>query len=189
MSLVSVLTATIPGRENMLRECEASVAAQTFRDYEHLIVLDDNGSGCAATYNTLADQADSKWLFILADDDLMLPGCLRAHLDASADADIVYMPPLLLGEQQQNFRLDPAQFWNAPPLIPAHVLIRANLWHELGGYDDEWDREEDRRLFERALEVGARFVRAPGQPSWIYRVHPGSKSMRRVFATMNGGAA
>jgi GT2 family glycosyltransferase len=146
-----------------------SVEAQTFLRYEHLVLLDRGRAGCSATFNALASAARGEWLFILADDDLMLPGCLERHLDASADADIVYAPPLVWGE-------DSAQFRMGPPGIPAVVLIRKEWWRKLGGYDERLGQQEDRNLFIRAEQRQARFVRVPDYPTWVYRFHGGNKS-------------
>lgn len=170
MSKVSVITATIPGREAMLAECVLSVRSQSHRNYEHIILLDSDREGCSAMVNRAVAQADGDWLFLIADDDLLLPGCLEAHLAVSDDADVVYAPPLVWGVH------DPWWFFQAPPVIPSTALIRRDLWDTLGGYDELAVREEDRKLWVKAMDAGARFVRVEGQPTWIYRVHPGSKS-------------
>lgn len=127
--------------------------------------------GCAVTMNRLADEAEGDWLLPLADDDLILPGCLEALLSAADAGDVVYAPPLVTGIE------NPWWFFQEPPVIPSFALIRAQLWHDLGGYDQEWNREEDRRLWTRALEAGAKFVRVNGQPTWVYRFHGGNKSI------------
>lgn len=151
--------------------------AQTFRDFEHLVAEDTDHVGCAATMNGLAAEARGQWLFLIADDDVMLPRCLQLHLDVSAAADVVYAPPLVWGE-------DPAQFLMGPPGIPAVALIRKALWDRLGGYDVEQGCMEDRSFWVRAEEKQARFVRAGDHPTWIYRFHrlpdgtPGNKSRR-----------
>jgi len=168
--LVSVLTPTVPIRAAYLAECRASVLAQTTGAWEHLRIVDEEGLGCAAVMNQLADAARGQWLFPLADDDLLLPGCLDTLLAASADADVVYSPPLVWGR-------DPAGYQLAPPIIPAPALISRELWQRLGGYDTEWNREEDRRLWIRALAAGARFVRVVSEPTWVYRFHTGNKSL------------
>jgi glycosyltransferase involved in cell wall biosynthesis len=175
--LVSVLTPTIPGRERMLSECLQSVRSQTFPGWEHLVKLDADREGCATVMNWLAEQAEASWLLPLADDDLVLPGCLAALLEHADDADVVYAPPLVWGVD------DPWWFFGEPPAIPSFALIRAELWQEIGGYDDEWTREEDRRFWTRSLERGARFVRADDAPTWIYRVHAGSKSFNNGLAS------
>ena len=166
---VSVLTPTIIQRTCLLRECEASVAAQTVRDFEHLVLLDKNGEGCAVTMNRLARRAKGEWLLPLADDDLLLPGCLEALLARSGSGDIIYAPPLVTGNEDRWW------FFQEPPVIPSFALIRKQLWDDLGGYDETLKREEDRNLWVAALDAGARFVRVD-EPCWVYRQHGGNKS-------------
>lgn len=167
--LVSVLTPSIPERHEMLVECEASVLAQTSVSWEHLIEVDLAGDGCAVTMNRLAACAEGEWVLPLADDDLILPGCLSALLRASEGADVVYSPPLVTGNEDRWW------FFQAPPVIPSFALIRADLWRDLGGYDESLSREEDRDLWVKALAAGARFVRVD-EPCWVYRQHAGNKS-------------
>jgi glycosyltransferase involved in cell wall biosynthesis len=169
--VVSVLTPSIPERGSFLEECQLSVEAQTFDNYEHLVELDDNYRGCAVTMNRLAAQASGEWLLPLADDDLLLPGSLGALVANSADADIVYSPPLVTGNEDRWW------FFQTPPVIPSCALVRASLWERLGGYDEALSREEDRALWVRALAEGGRFVRVD-EPTWVYRQHAGNKSFR-----------
>jgi len=174
--VVSVLTPSVPERAAMLEEAVASVMAQTCRDWEHLIGIDTDYLGCARTVNRLAEEAIGKWLFILADDDLMAPDCLAAHLAAAEEGvDIVYGPPTVQGE-------DPAQFQGEPPGIPSACLIRWTMWEHLRGYDERLDQREDRDLYERAQGLGYRFVRIP-DGHWTYRLgHPlGNKSRGTAF--------
>lgn len=168
--LITVLIPTIPERVEMLKEAVASVDAQTCRDFNYLIGHDDYGHGCAANVNRLAWQTDAEWLMILADDDLMLPGCLAAHMLAQYDADVVYSPPLVWG------RPDVQHFHGEPPAIPSLSLIRMNLWRSLSGYDENLKHMEDRDFYTRALQVGARFRRVDHTPTWVYRFHGENKS-------------
>lgn len=167
--LISILTPSIPARTDYLEECCASVRSQTSGVWEHLVMVDKHQAGCSVTMNLLAGQANGEWLLPLADDDLLLPGCLASLLAAYGDADIVYAPPLVTGNEDRFW------FFQAPPAIPSFALIRRELWNELGGYDESRVREEDRDLWTRALEVGARFVRVT-DPCWVYRQHSGNKS-------------
>lgn len=171
---VSVITATIPGRERFLEECKASVtAAGGFVDLEHLVMLDEHREGCSVMCNRMVEQATGDWLFLLADDDLVLPHGIQRLLEASENADVVYSPPLVWGLH------DPWWFFQAPPAIPATALIRKSLWDTLGGYDVTAKREEDRKLWTAAVERGYRFVRVDDQPTWIYRLgHGGNKSFQ-----------
>lgn len=175
--LVSVLTPSIPERAGMLAECCASVRASTVDVWEHLVLVDERRNGCAVTMNKLAADARGEWLLPLADDDLILPNCIAELLARSDDADVVYPPPLVWGQPQEWFT-------QAPPVIPSFALIRAELWRDLGGYDEARVREEDRDLWIKALAAGARFVRADSAPTWIYRLaHGGNKSFNAGVAS------
>jgi glycosyltransferase involved in cell wall biosynthesis len=173
--LVSVLTPSIPERAVMLAECRASVSGQTLDVWEHLVAVDEDGEGCAVTMNRLADEAIGKWLLPLADDDLLLPGCLAALVRHTRDADVIYSPPLVTGNEDRWW------FYQEPPAIPSFALIRTELWEELGGYDESLTREEDRNMWVDALKMGARFFRVD-EPTWVYRQWkkadgtPGNKS-------------
>lgn len=168
--LVSVLTPSVPERAEMLVECEASVRAQTFDSWEQLVHVDHDRDGYAATTNRLARRAVGAFLMPLSDDDLLLPGGLGALVVHAPDADIIYSPPLVTGNEDRWW------FFQAPPVIPACALIRTSLWKELGGYDETLRREEDRDFWIKAMDAGARFVRVD-EPCWVYRQHAGNKSM------------
>ncbi len=173
--LVSILTPTIPEREGFLEECRASVNAQTADQWEHVIEYDNDHAGCSVTMNRAAARATGEWLLPLADDDLLLPGCLSALLAHADEGDIVYSPPLVTGNEDRFW------FFQAPPAIPSFALIRRELWHELGGYDETLKHEEDRNLWIKAMDAGAQFVRVT-EPTWIYRQHAANKSFNKVAA-------
>lgn len=172
-----MVTPSIPERHELLVECVASVREQTLQtwQYEHLVLVDTEREGCSKTVNKAAAEARGDWIFLLADDDLLLPGCLKHHLAFSEQADIVYSPPLVWGE-------DYPQFHGSPPTIPSTCLIRAELWRTLNGYDERLGATEDRNLYERAIERYARFVRADQQPTWVYRFHGRNKSRQPASA-------
>ena len=176
---VSVLTPTIPERADLLEECIASVTAQTFKDMEQLIGVDEGRRGCSWMMNQLAQQAKGEWVIPFADDDLLLPGAVARLLEASDDADVVYSPPLV----SQNGE---THFFGVPPDIPSFGLIRRTLWQVLGGYDTSRSREEDRDLWTRALKEGARFVRI-GEPQYVYRFH--ARSSKHQNKSYHGGVA
>ncbi len=173
MTRVSVITPTIPGREHFLAECKISVVSQiSIAEIEHIIERDDEGDGNSVTTNWAAAKATGEWLIPLADDDLLLPGCVASLLEASDDADVVYSPPLVNGNEDRWW------FFQAPPAIPSFGLIRKDLWESCGGYDESAAHEEDRQLWIKMLDAGARFVRID-DPCWVYRQHPGNKSFNK----------
>lgn len=171
--MISILTPSIPEREAFLEECVRSVEAQTNGDWEHIVKIDKNYHGCSVTMNQCAEQAQGEWLLPLADDDLLLPRALDTLLAASQGADIVYAPPLVTGNEDRFW------FFQAPPAIPSFALIRRELWFELGGYDETAVREEDRKLWIKAMQAGARFVRVD-EPCWVYRQHDSNKSFAQA---------
>lgn len=173
--LVSILTPSIPERADLLAECCASVNAQTFDSYEHLIGIDEDHDGCATSMNKLATQAQGEWLLPLADDDLLLPGCLATLLPYRDEGDIIYAPPLVTGNEDRWW------FFQSPPAIPSCALIRAETWRELGGYDERLEHEEDRDMWVKAIAAGKRFVRV-NEPAWIYRQWSGNKSFNKAAA-------
>lgn len=130
--------------------------------------------------NELASASRGTYVLPLADDDLLLPGAVEAltcQTTASERAStVVYAPPLVWGLD------DPWWFFGEPPAIPSFGLIPRVLWDEVGGYDDEWNREEDRRFWTRAIERGASFVRYDASPTWVYRFHGGNKSFHNGVA-------
>jgi len=172
---VSVLTPSLPERAWMLDECRASVTAQTVAAREHLVEVDEVRAGCSVTMNRLAARATGEWLLPLADDDLLLPGCIASLLAESGEGDIIYSPPLVTGNEDRFW------FFQAPPVIPSFALIRRELWGDLGGYDETLRHEEDRDLWIRALAAGARFHRVD-DPCWVYRQHTSNKSFNKVAA-------
>lgn len=169
MVAVSVLTPALPERFDLLEQCRASVAAQMYPDFEHLVETDHAREGCSKVMNRLAAEAKGEWLLPLSDDDLLLPACLGTLLANASGGDIIYSPPLVTGNEDRWW------FFQAPPVIPAVALIRTDLWRDLGGYNETLTREEDRDLWVRALAADAKFVRVD-EPCWVYRQHAGNKS-------------
>ncbi len=176
MSKVSVITPTIPGREHFLAECKMSVVSQiSIAKIEHIVERDDEGDGNSVTTNRAAAKATGEWLIPLADDDLLLPGCVAALLEHSGEADIIYAAPLVNGNEDRWW------FFQAPPFIPSFALIPTELWHSLGGYDETLAHEEDRELWKKALDAGATFLRID-DPCWVYRQHSSNKSFNKKVA-------
>jgi glycosyltransferase involved in cell wall biosynthesis len=167
LSLVTVITPSIPGREHLLSECLASVAAQTHRLVEHLWVISEDSR--SSTVNKLAEDARGEWIFQIDDDDVLLPCCVEHHLSVADEADVVYAPPLVWGE-------DPQQFCASPPGIPVTSLIRTELWRKLGGQNERLVETEDMDFYQRAMDKHARFIRFDKAPTWVYRFHGGNKS-------------
>ena len=154
----------------MLAECKLSVQAQTEPHdiYEHLVLVDRERRGCSWAINQLAAFAHGEWLLPLADDDLILPRCLYSLLERSAEGDIIYSPPLVSRNGSQHF-------FGAPRRSPRSRSSAASCGSSSGATTSRARREEDRKMWKKAMEVGATFVRVD-EPLWVYRFHQGNKS-------------
>ena len=162
---ISIVTPTIPERADLMREAAISVRAQTlpFNVYEHVVQMDRQHKGCSWAVNQGVEKARGEFLLVFPDDDIMLPPCLEMLLARIDEGDIIYSPPLV----RQGIG---NHFWGEPPEIPSFGLMRKSLFLELGGYDEDAKREEDRKLWTKALEAGKTFVRIE-RPLYVYGFH------------------
>ncbi len=178
--MIAVLTPTIPGREQLLAECQASVAAQTMPAARHLVGLDHELTGRPGVIlNRLARQCQEPWLAVLADDDLMLPHHLELHAQHFHDADVIYAYTRVEGRDNwcPNHPFDPDALRNSST-IPATCLVSRDTWQRVKGWGGE-TRMEDWGFYLRCLHAGARF-HCIEEPTWIYRFHGDNKSMKKI---------
>lgn len=177
---VTVITATMPGREHLLADAMASVASQTVKPTEHLIAVDYVQRGGARVYNLLAAAANTEWVAILNDDDTFYPQHLQTLLEASDAADVVYSWCDATGP-------DPWMAYNQPfdpdvlrrtSSVSHNALVRTQLIENVGGWDEAkgWDY----RFWLEAMERGARFVCVP-EVTWQYRLDAGWKHESRPW--------
>lgn len=168
---VSVLTATLPARDEMLADAIASVDAQDCPgiDVEHLVGIDWDREGAGPILNRLLAEATGDWVMVLDDDDLLLPHHL-ATVTADLDRyDVVYTLPEVRGGTFSQYHAP----WDATRLVLRNIvshtaLMRASLVRDVGGWRPvrvfDWD------LFRRLEQAGADF-RQLRQVTWVYRLH------------------
>lgn len=167
--MISVLTAALPERTEMLQEAIASVRAQTFGAVEHLYALDLEHQGAGPVLNRLLEEAAGEWVMVLDDDDLLDPNHLDVCHQHFPDHDVVYSLPRVEGAvfRQYDEPFNPAVL--AVRNIVSHTaLMRTNMVRALGGWNPvrwfDWD------LFTRLDSVGAEFHQVP-EVTWTYRIH------------------
>jgi hypothetical protein len=168
---LTVVTATLPERVDMLHELRQSLAMQTVRP-RWVVATDWHKVGPSKVINELVDEVDTTWLFRCDDDDLFDPehfATIAAHLND--DHDIVYTwprvdPPGWIGEDGLQF-VAPLELLREANFIASAAAIRVSLWRHLGGYRAV--HNEDHDLWVRALDAGARFLCVP-QVTWTYRL-------------------
>jgi glycosyltransferase involved in cell wall biosynthesis len=176
---VTVITPTLPERSELLRECVASVEAQTFAPAAHLIVVDSEREGTGATLNKLWPGVKTEWVAVLADDDLIDPHHLQTLLGMASlveyegQAHIVYSYCRVTGRKDGWNPNRPFSAWGVRQgthPIPATALIRRSLIERVGGWRDPEEGYEDQDFWKRALDVEARFV-CVRRITWTYRFH------------------
>lgn len=169
--MITVVTPTIRGREDLLAECAESVRRLRL---PHLVELDEDGVGPAVIRNRLAARVTTDWVVFLDDDDLLLRNfvmAVRPHL--TGDADVVYTDWHLTGAGAP-WPLDDfdAERLTVENFIPVTACVRVAAFRKVGGFPDV--PFEDHGLWKALLAAGSRFVHVP-QVAWWYRRRPGSR--------------
>jgi glycosyltransferase involved in cell wall biosynthesis len=166
---VSVITATIPGREQFLRRAINSVANQTLKPQAHLIGVDYAKRGGAAMKTDLGFAAESKWIAILDDDDWLYPEHLAALVEAAETqhCDVAYSWCDVAGENPwlgYNQPFDP-ELLKTTSIVSHNAIVRTNLFVELGGFKQV--KGYDWLFWVAAHQAGARFT-CVERPTWLY---------------------
>jgi glycosyltransferase involved in cell wall biosynthesis len=193
---VSVLVPCYNGGRFLDDLC-ASLAAQTFRDFETIIV--DDGSTEEATLQKLASlepgirvvlqqnrrlpgarnagfgKARGEFVLPLDQDDRLAPSFLAetvaALRDAAPDVGFAFAHVRLYGDMDgvmpRHFNRFDQLFLNR---LPYCMLIRRSAWQAAGGYDEAMrDGTEDWEFNIRLLQAGFRGIEI-ARPLFIYRV-------------------
>lgn len=166
---VSVLTAHLPERADLLEECKASVEAQTVPVLEHLIRTDSDRVGEGPTMQALLGKAQGDFWVWLNDDDTLEPEFLEKLLPHTNRAEVVYSHARLgeldwgfhMGDTFDEKRLREANY------IPCTALISTGFTRMVGGIRD-LEHCEDWDLWLRLLDAGGRFHCVP-EVLWTYR--------------------
>lgn len=172
--MITVITPTVPDREQLLAECHASVAALNLR---HLIAVDENHQGPAAVRNELLADVRTDWVLFLDDDDVLFPNYLDAVTPHLSDADVVYTAWQLSGA------VDPMPYPFDPDMlrkhntIPVTACVRTGAVRAVGGFGAA--ELEDHELWLKLLDAGYRFRYTP-VIAWHYRRSPSSRSNKGV---------
>lgn len=170
---ITVITATIPGREDMLAEAVESVKAQTLPAKKHVVYKDTGRRGIQWSMNVLWPQVRTPWMQWLADDDVLYPEHLERVASYTADADIIHSYCDVTGRPgfSPNYSAEESGYW-----MTATALMRTELVRSLGGWSPTaWP--EDHAFWVKAAQAGARFA-VHREPTWLYRFHGSNETFR-----------
>jgi glycosyltransferase involved in cell wall biosynthesis len=159
---LTIITATIKGREELFERAVASVRNQSLMPHAHLHMLDSERRGGAITKNRLIDFADTEWLMILDDDDVLLPNHVEALYSRRDDADIIYS--YANGDNRYN-RPFSVEGLLADSIVSHTALFRRSMFHNLGRFEEKLGY--DYMLWKKAHEHGYAFLSIP-DITWHY---------------------
>ena len=145
---VSVLTASIFGRESSLYLAARSVGVQSHPIAQHIIVTRAPEGPApphqAASLNQALRAVESEWVAVLDDDNWWLPDHIAVLVDASDGADVVYsydrdkvIPRVNCNEWDANkvrSYLDAENFIDG-----GSAIIRTQALKDAGGFPVEWE--------------------------------------------------
>lgn len=177
---MTVITPTIPGREQLLEECRDSVLGQTHPAVQHLVGVDERREGPATVRNRLVAQSQSEWILPLDDDDLLDADCVERLVAASQGADVTYSWCRMLGRTDgwvpNKLYAEYALF--RQNYIPNTALIRRDMWNLIGGHRPGVHME-DWLAWITMVQHGAKFRCLP-EVTWSYRHHAGQNFQKQA---------
>jgi len=197
---VTVLTATIPGREELLASCLKSVYSQTVEVQSHLVMAQSISDGlpgpqhCAIQQTALLSAVDTTFCMRLADDDQLLPHCIETLMPYMAESDVAYSwdangsrPRVNCNDWGHSRVLSTLESSNW--IDGSAVLMRTEILRSFGGWPTEWEGAglfqgghfagyqsgyDDQTVFYCMAKAGARFL-CVEQELWAYGTGPWSR--------------
>lgn len=153
-------------KPQFLPECLESIRAQTFREWECIVVSDGSprveeirsivaamqderfrlvehseNRGLAAARNTGIREARADLVICVDEDDRILPECLQEELEAltKGDYEVVCCTPEYIGGRSGLYRTRiPTlnEILSSQPLPACGFLMKKTVWKHLGGWDE-----------------------------------------------------
>lgn len=163
---VTVITPTMPGREQLLAECTEAVRALGIKQ---IVGLDTEHYGPAVVRNFLLEQVETEWVIFCDDDDILLPNYLDEVGPHMVEGnDLIYTSWELVGGNAPEPVLifDPIAL-EAANYIPVTVTARTAAVRAVGGFPD-WAFNEDHALWVHLMRAGYHFHVVP-VVCWKYR--------------------
>lgn len=169
--MIAVITPSLPERAGLLAELCADLAAQTYRDFEHLIGVDEERVGPALVRNRLVASSTAEWLAFVDDDDRVYPDHLAVLLEiAGSGADVCYT---LCDGFDVPHDCSHVSLLGPRNTVPVTTLVRRSMFVGVGGFPQA--RYEDFGLWKRIVAAGGRF-QCDHRVTWEYRMHGANRT-------------
>jgi len=187
---VTVCTATIPTRVELLQRAIQSVTNQTLKVKEHSIKIDLDKLGQPAVLDQIIEQATTKYVAILDDDDELLPNHIELLYQKiiETDADLVFphfkYSNISDAGHLEKFRGLP---WdnNNPHQVPVTWIAKRQAILDVGGFSGDFDvvsyevDNEGNRVGQdfnliKKLAKANKYITNISEITWIYHVGHGS---------------
>jgi glycosyltransferase involved in cell wall biosynthesis len=191
---VTVCTATIPTRVELLERAIRSVTNQTLKVQEHSIKLDLDKLGQPAVLDQIIQEAKTKYVAILDDDDELLPNHIELLYKKiiETDADLVFphfkYSNISDAGHLEMFRGLP---WdnNNPHQVPVTWMAKREAILDVGGFSGDFDvlsyevdnqgnrMGQDFNLIKKLAKAN-KYITNISEITWIYHVgHPSTLGM------------
>ena len=187
---VTICTATIPTRVELLQRAIQSVTNQTLKVKEHSIKIDLDKLGQPAVLDQIIEQATTKYVAILDDDDELLPNHIELLYQKiiETDADLVFphfkYSNISDAGHLEKFRGLP---WdnNNPHQVPVTWIAKRQAILDVGGFSGDFDvlsyqvDNEGNRIGQdfnliKKLAQANKHITNISEITWIYHVGHGS---------------
>lgn len=193
-------------QEQYIGECLDSILAQTFDDYEIIVVDDGSTDGSAAIVQKYADRcpvlrlikqknqgvvsarnnaisaACGQYIYPLDADDKLAPDCLEKlyQVMSSGKVDVVYSLAERFGEETGILPVDFPSVWNMclGNQVTSAALFRKSDWEKYGGYDPHMNAGWEDWEFWINFVLDGRSFRCIPEKLLFYRITSASRNHR-----------
>lgn len=176
-SRITVVTPSLPDRDDELVEAIMSVDAQTEPVAAHLILTDLKKHGPHWVRNTLIKDVKTEFTLFLDDDDVLDSDYIETVSPFLDDYDVIYTWCRLIGHPNNpNLAME----FNEAKLrrfnfIPVTAVVRTEMLKAVGGFGEP--PYEDWKLWLKLLDAGARF-KPIYEKKWEYRWSHGGQNAK-----------
>lgn len=181
--MISIL---VPGYRGYIKDMFASLEAQTYRDFEVLVIWTgqaEKGFSMNEKLMEMTKIARGEYILVLCEDDMLDPQYLEKVMQHIEGNDIVYTDMLTFGDyctriNAQPYCLDTFKSTTSPFITS---LVRRSVWIEMNGFNplqdfSDWD------FWFRCFKAGKKAYHLK-EPLFLYRKHndKGSLDMEGAF--------